>query len=75
MLSNDAARPTFNTISHEEHEEIVYHKPSPLYSILQFTYPQEHIATIHKIDTIQYYIRSCNVLTLDSSLLRQPEIA
>jgi hypothetical protein len=43
--------PTFDAISHEQHAQIVNHKPYPLYSILHFTYQNKNIINTQRIDT------------------------
>jgi hypothetical protein len=57
MLSNDALRPTFNTISHDWHAQIVNRKPHSLYRTVQFTYPYQNIVNTHRRDTIHWNIR------------------
>jgi hypothetical protein len=49
VLSTYTSRPTYNTISHEYHAQIFNRKPSTLYSMLQFTYPQQNVINIDRI--------------------------
>jgi hypothetical protein len=49
MLSNYVLRITFNDISHEYHKKVVSCKPSPLHSILHFTYPHQNIINCNRI--------------------------
>jgi hypothetical protein len=62
VLQNDITKPTFNAISHEQHETVVNHKPCPSYVTQHFKYPHENITSIYRIDTmtvrpfVTYYI-------------------
>jgi hypothetical protein len=77
ILLRDKSKRPFHAISHEQHTQIVNCKSSTLYTILHFIYPYKmsmllyetrHTKTARSFAT--YY-----VLTVDSSLAQEPEIA
>jgi hypothetical protein len=81
MLSNDASKPTFNATSHEQHPQIVNRKQSHLYIILTSHFHIKILSIVidekrytetkdcSLVRTLLHNWCSCNVLTLNSSLL------
>lgn len=61
-------------ISHEQHGQLVSWIPSPLYSVLHFTYPHQNVFSSRRIHTVHWSrhdLRSCLVLIVHSSSLEK----